>query len=232
MAWTTHQSHLLYNLNYLTMSEPESQAKNNTLDLAKQHARDPNKALSFYYASQAHNNHFFINALSDTPKPLTDFSNLHTNLNAGFGSIGALRDLIRYTADGIFGSGFVWLVWARRSGHQGSWKVLATYNAGTPYVVRADGSADRTQGRDMNNLSAGAFGSHSASQAKDRPLGAPEEITPVLCLSVWEHSCIRDFSVHGKREYVDAWWECVDWSVVDARAPGVSKSPRVFPQTE
>jgi len=43
------------------------------------------------------------------------------------------------------------------------------------------------------------------------------EITPVLCVSTWEHAFLHDFGVGGKRRYLEAWWEAVDWEVVWAR---------------
>ncbi|KAF2149863.1 manganese and iron superoxide dismutase [Myriangium duriaei CBS 260.36] len=227
IAWTVHQSHLLYNLNYITMSDNETQTMT-PLEIAKRYARDPAQATLFNYASQAHNNHFYFEALSDRPKPLSEFTGLQGNLVRAFGSVENLRNLMRYTAEGIFGCGYVWLVWVRKgtTDNAGEWKVLATYNAGTPYITRRDGGQDRLQGRDMNNQSlktAGAFGNSSAFVDRGKPLGAPAEVFPVLALSVWQHSFLRDFSVHGKRQFVEAWWECIDWEKVHERTPGVAK---------
>ncbi|GAM89252.1 hypothetical protein ANO11243_072890 [Dothideomycetidae sp. 11243] len=233
MAWTVHQSHLLYNLNYITMSDTEAQTLY-PLDLAKRYARDPAQAVLFNYASQAHNNHFYFESLTDRPRPLTEFAGLNTNLVRAFGSVDNLRDLMRYTADGIFGCGYVWLVWARRDNQQtGEWKVLATYNAGTPYVVRPDGAVDRSQRRDMNAVNprtAGIFGNYAAGgqAARERQLGGAAEVFPVLALSVWQHSYLRDFSVHGKRAFVDAWWECIDWQKVNDRTPGAAKEDKEY----
>merc|ERR1711939_243558 len=40
---------------------------------------------------------------------------------------------------------------------------------------------------------------------------------PILCVNVWEHQWIPDYGVLGKRAYLTAWWDCIDWQVVENR---------------
>lgn len=37
---------------------------------------------------------------------------------------------------------------------------------------------------------------------------------PILCLNVWQHMWIPDYGIMGKRQYLGAWWERIDWQVV------------------
>jgi len=254
------------------------------LPIARSYARDPNRAALFNYASQAHNNHFFFEALApeqtgNYTKPtrprssptssdaqsittslpnnakltsgrhLSDFPRLQKSLEDGFRSIEVLRDQMVLSATGMFGVGYVWLVWSSASldrSSAGEWRILCTYNAGTPYSLTpraspTDGgmaggrgsTRGRQQGVDMNTSnrkfggvqnSVGSFGPHSepGRQEADRALGAPAKITPVLCVSTWHQVWLRDWGVAKRREFLDTWWDFIDWSVVANRTPGMA----------
>ncbi|TKX25261.1 iron/manganese superoxide dismutase C-terminal domain-containing protein [Elsinoe australis] len=247
IAWTDYQRFLVNQLNYISGDDPEIQSMW-PIDIAKRFQRDSAHATLFNYASQAHNNHFFFKGISHVPRPVEDFPSLKENLERDFGSMKNLRDQMIFTAAGMFGVGYVWLVWVRgpMGAGTGQWRVLATYNAGTPYALHQhtdDGALGRgrLQSKDMNNLSteaaaalqrprqgamtAGAFGAHSAtgkSEAK-RKLGGPQEIFPVLCASVWQHVYLRDHGVGGKKAFLDSWWKFVDWEEVDRLTPSAAK---------
>ncbi|KAF4550283.1 Iron/manganese superoxide dismutase-like protein [Elsinoe fawcettii] len=246
IAWTDYQRFLVNQLNYISGDDPEIQSMH-PLDIAKRFQRDPSHATLFNYGSQAHNNHFFFKGISHAPRSADEFPSLKEALERDFGSMKNLRDQMVFTAAGMFGSGYVWLVWVRNQLGTGSgqWRVLATYNAGTPYAFHQqteDGALGRgrLQGKDMANMSpeaaaalqrprqgltAGAFGAHSATGRAEarRRLGAPQEIFPVLCVSVWQHAYLRDHGVGGKKAFLDAWWRFVDWEEVDRLAPGAAK---------
>ena len=59
----------------------------------------------------------------------TSPSALRRKINEDFGSLAAMRNLIFQTAMSIHGSGWVWLVVGRNS----QLRVLASYNAGSPF---------------------------------------------------------------------------------------------------
>lgn len=40
------------------------------------------------------------------------------------------------------------------------------------------------------------------------------DLIPIMCVNTWEHAWIHDFGVAGKRRYLEAWWESVDWEAV------------------
>lgn len=185
-------------------------------------AREPNQAPVFNWASMAHNNHFFFDALTPEPKPIGDV--LRKELEASFSSMETLRREFVTTASAMFGPGFVWLV---RAG-PGDYRLLPTYLAGSPYP----GAHWRTQSSDMNTLGAdGSARAHFRNQvfgSRQRTGELPPggiDLEPLLCLNTWEHSWLLDWGVGaggagGKAAYAESWWEVIDWDVV-ARKAGV-----------
>lgn len=63
---------------------------------------------------------------------------------------------------------------------------------------------------------AGHFGSHSANAPQRAPGGVELEV--LLGVSTWEHVWILDHGVDGKRRYLEALWNRIDWNVVNKRA--------------
>ena len=132
------------------------------------------------------------------------------------------------TAMGMFGPGFVWLI--RNPNARGrkvvgdpEFTILCTYNAGSPLP----GAHMRAQSQDMNVMNAqtgenrvGYFGALSGS---DESKIAPGRMkTAEICMGVctWEHAWIHDHGVSsdGKRRYLEEWWKCIDWKVVEDNA--------------
>jgi Fe-Mn family superoxide dismutase len=128
----------------------------------------------------------------------------------------------------MFGPGFVWLI---KNTDKSRYSLLTTYLAGSPYP----GAHYRRQAVDMNtesaqsisNLSAaeyarqnivqnsaGAFGSSSTSFVGTGGVG----LMPILCVNTWEHVWLRDWGIGGKRGFLEAWWNMVDWNVVAGNA--------------
>uniref|UniRef100_L2FT36 Superoxide dismutase n=1 Tax=Colletotrichum fructicola (strain Nara gc5) TaxID=1213859 RepID=L2FT36_COLFN len=106
-----------------------------------------------------------------------------------------LRREMILTASAMFGPGFVWLV----KNSQDEFKVLTTYLAGSPYP----GAHWRGQNVDMNTV--GNTGTArpyfdnvvKAQTSGSKPPGALEA-HPVLCLSTWEHTWLRDYGLGMK----------------------------------
>ena len=144
----------------------------------------------------------------------------------------------------MFGPGFVWLVKKKdnTAGFQNdSLAILTTYNAGSPYP----GAHFRQQPIDMATAtsvvtgnttpaqfatmqvsgSAGVMGQFSKNDRKGVPGGA--ELDVLLGVSTWEHVWLRDWGVGGKRGFLEAWWERIDWGVVEELAgfPAQRRSP-------
>lgn len=194
--------------------------------LTLQYARNPATAALFNHASMAFNNHFYFDALSPSPNKLEKYSALQTSLTATFGSIETLKKTMLGTADTMFGPGFVWLV-ATRAGNDrhSTWRILNTYLAGTPYAE----AGYRQQSKDMNvQNTVGSFGGASLAGRRDAsiPPGAAL-VEPVLCVNTWEHVYLRDYGVEGKQQYLEKWWDAINWGAVDVRTPRALKDTSV-----
>lgn len=114
----------------------------------------------------------------------------------------------------MFGPGFVWLV--KRDNYNSNTldttelAILTTYLAGSP-LPRAH---YRKQEQDMNTeLQAGAFGPRSGKDPKMAPGGAMIEL--MLCVNTWQHVWFHDYGFGGKMEYLERWWDSVDWDIVE-----------------
>ncbi|KAI9879818.1 MAG: hypothetical protein M1830_007000 [Pleopsidium flavum] len=195
-----------------------------TQNLLLKYARQADKAAFFNYASMAHNNHFFFKYIS--PSPTIIPPSLEQDIIEDFSSVDSLRAEFINTANAMFGPGFVWLI---RTG-SGNLRILATYIAGSPYA----GAHFRMQPVDMatQNASAvgalrgmewarqqevsntvGSMGRHSGKEKVVAPGGL--EVIPVLCVNTWEHVWLRDFGIKGKSDFLEAWWEKIDWNLLD-----------------
>ena len=174
----------------------------------------------------AYNNHLFFSCLS--PKPVAISAHFLAEINNVFSTVDTLRTEMLATADAMFGPGFVWLL---KDNDLGNLKLLVTYIAGSPLPrahLRAQQFDMSTQGvlpgsaapfsRHLEPTnSVGSFGPHARSGDAARPLGG-YDATPLLCVSTWQHSYLRDYGVGGRRLYLERWWERIDWGVVERNA--------------
>ncbi|KAH7417265.1 Manganese/iron superoxide dismutase [Cadophora sp. MPI-SDFR-AT-0126] len=236
IAWTQYQGLMVEKLNNLIAGgDYESKPPK---DILIKYARDPNSAPIFNYASMAFNNHFFFEALSPEPTAMPEA--LQADLEQSFGSIETLKREFVVTASSMFGPGFVWLMKNRA----GKYTLLCTYLAGSPFP----GAHYRKQSVDMNTEdksvseairrlqredpvnTVGAHGQHS--QKKLAPGGI--DITPVLCINMWEHVYLADYGVGaggvgGKKAFAESWWHTIDWSKVEERAkPAQGRKPSLL----
>jgi Fe-Mn family superoxide dismutase len=200
-----------------------------TKSLVIEFARDPARAYAFNIASMAFNNHFFFRGINTNPDVQSQPTReLIGHINRDFSSVETLRDTFLATAEAMFGPGFVWLVQA-----QDNFRILPTYLAGSPL----SGAHYRRQSHDLNTHNAdsyqamnkvGTFGSAAGQKrAPQAPLGGVD-VVPLMCVSTWEHTWLHDYGIRGKREFLERWWDTIDWSVVaqyhtPRQQPGGSK---------
>ncbi|KAI2618502.1 manganese and iron superoxide dismutase [Hypoxylon sp. NC1633] len=235
MAWTQYMQFVIERLNALTAGTDFEQS--DALAILKATAREPSQAPTFNYASMAHNNALFFENLANvnTPgQPGYEETSGEDRIPQGlkkalvqqFSSIETLRREFLATAMGMFGPGFVWLV---KNAHSFEMRILTTYLAGTPYTAghwrrqgvdmntQGIGSPDTVQGW-LARSQTGAGADNGAGFAKTAPGGT--DTIPLLCLNTWEHVWLRDYGIGaggmgGKRQYVEAWWEVIDWHKVE-----------------
>jgi Fe-Mn family superoxide dismutase len=124
----------------------------------------------------------------------------------------------------MFGPGFVWLVQTNDTA-QRHLRILPTYLAGSPL----SGAHYRRQSHDLSSHNpesyqqlnpVGAFGASAArgNEKRDsKPLGGID-VVPLLCVNTWEHVWLHDYGVRGKMDFLEKWWERVNWNVVQESA--------------
>jgi len=151
---------------------------------------------------------------------------LKTKIIDDFGSVAALRNLIFQTAMALHGSGWVWMV----VGPMGNLRILATFNAGSPFDLDSRQSMDPSTGLDVDK----GLGKKSGPGPRARPNRRHEYLLlPVLGLNCWEHAYVLDYgsSIDGKREYLKNWWASVNWrrvyDVVKRRQESLITAPNV-----
>ncbi|KAI5204757.1 manganese and iron superoxide dismutase [Aureobasidium subglaciale] len=227
-AYNQNMAHLIERLNTATAGTEYETATTKQLILSM--ARNPTYAAVFAAASMAHNTHFFFDSLSPSleTNQLEQYPQLQEALIKSFGSIKVLRNTMLSMANSMTGPGFTWLIQAKKhsssaAGNTSSlpeYRLLNTYNAGTPYpeAMLRQQSVDQS-GTAGYTGSAGSFGS-SSSRARDSPKIPPgtELITPILCVSTWEHCYLPEYGVAGKKQYLKEWWKSINWNAVDNRA--------------
>ncbi|KAI0540754.1 Manganese/iron superoxide dismutase, partial [Xylaria digitata] len=240
-AWSEYMQHVVNKLNIMTAGTDYEQQT--PLTILKHAARDPSQAAVFNYASMSHNNHFFFNQMvnlrnlyeqkaqarpsgaqgeeeiqleaSETRIP----PKLRQELERSFSSIETLRREFLTTALGMFGPGFVWLV---RNANTQDLRIFTTYLAGSPYTA----AHWRRQGVDFNTMSADRGTVNSFLERSQTGAGysggrfnpqAPggTDVIPLLCVNTWEHVWLTDYGIAGKGDYIQQWWETIDWNKVE-----------------
>ena len=174
----------------------------------------------------AWNNHHFFSTISPTPRPMSD--SLQTRLSTSFSSIESLQKEFIATAMGMFGPGFVWLIrnpnaLGPKAEREPEFTILCTYLAGSPLP----GAHPRAQTRDLNLMNsltgenrAGSIGGLSGSEDSKRSPGGMRAAHICMGVCTWEHVWIHDHGVatQGKRRYLEEWWKCIDWKIVEDNA--------------
>ncbi|PYI28668.1 manganese and iron superoxide dismutase [Aspergillus indologenus CBS 114.80] len=210
-SWTQYQALLVDKLNLLTQDTIDADAKPG--ELLVKYSRRAEMASVFNYASMAHNNHFFFNCLSPAKTEMPE--KLEKVITETCSSVESLKLDFLATANAMFGPGFVWL--AKNLEREGMLHVFCTYNAGSPYPAahsrrQAVDMATHTPDDPVGNQYAGAMGAHSPNQKIMAP-GAID-VQPILCVNTWEHVWMMDYGIAGKEEYLERWWDRINWEVV------------------
>ncbi|KAF2176700.1 manganese and iron superoxide dismutase [Zopfia rhizophila CBS 207.26] len=227
IAYTEYMEHIIDQLNETTAGTGLENKE--TKSLVIEWARNPVMAYGFNVASMAFNNHFFFRGINTDPNIRSQPSTkLTTAINHYFSSMSTLRESFLTTAESMFGPGFVWLV-QTKEGHHQPLRILPTYIAGSPL----SGAHYRRQPEDMNTQNAqslnnaGKFGQYSLAAKnapkEKKPLGGVD-VVPLLCVNTWEHVWLHDYGVTGKRKYLEAWWEKINWDTVPASLDGFQSS--------
>lgn len=164
------------------------------------------------------------------------------HIETSFSSLNSFKLEFIETANAMFGGGFVWLVQDRETEKM---RILATYNAGTPYrqahvrqqSVDMANSSDPPPGsgeyasaeeyRRLTEVQVGA-GSFGRSHNEGKPAQSNEaghmgyNCDPVMCVNVWQYAFFRDWALN-KESFLNEWWKFIDWDVALARSSVVTR---------
>ncbi|KAG7813426.1 hypothetical protein KL921_000972 [Ogataea angusta] len=205
-SWTDYQKFLTTNLTFKTIGTEHETRTPLAITLAT--AKKPELGPLFHYASQSHNNHLFFEQLQDaSTDPPALKSRLDRHITTAFGSLENLRNDFLYAADILTGNGWVFLVETQEK----TVKIISCNNDGTPYLY------SRNQSSDLNGaISIDDF--EKLISNKDRLSKKIKDYTvPLLVCNVWEHAYIEDYGVNGKADYLENFWNCINWEVVNNR---------------
>lgn len=209
-AWTDYQDFLTKNLTLKTGdSEYETRSP---MAIAMSTCKKPQQAATFHYASQAHNNHLFFEQLkhneSRTPVAEADLKpQLLDSIKNTFQSLDNFKNEFLLAADILSGNGWVFLV----ENENKELKIVSCNNDGTPYFYGRNQSYDLNSAfnyKDYEKLL--KYKENIINNVRDYSL-------PLLCVNVWEHAYVVDYGVTGKGDYLERFWDNIDWNVVNAR---------------
>ncbi|KAK5952573.1 hypothetical protein OHC33_006165 [Knufia fluminis] len=235
-AWKQYQQHLVDQLDELTVgSEYEHKTPH---VIHTQMSRQPQYAYLYNISAMACFNHLWWEGISDVKKSVPE--NLRKDIEESFHSMDSLRNEMLESADAMFGNGFVWLmkesVGQAGVGMHSNLRILCTYNAGSPYAEAWKMKQDKESStglnvQERNNIqmnrpqnTVGSFGRYS-QQGKDGSISSNSlQAIPLLCLNTWQHMWIPDYGILGKRSYLGAWWDRIDWDVVYQRYNHASRT--------
>jgi len=135
-------------------------------------------------------------------------------LEKEFYSISNLKAEFMANASAMFSGGFVWLVLVRdytiRIREPAKISILRTYGDGSPLTE----AHFRRQPLEVANAPLHGHAKAIAESIKSATL----DVTPLLCVSTWEHSYMTDYRIGGKDKFLDAWWEAINWDLVNIKA--------------
>ncbi|CAK9780365.1 hypothetical protein CC85DRAFT_287896 [Cutaneotrichosporon oleaginosum] len=187
-------------------------------DLLALSAREPSLALAFNYASLLLNNSYFLEGLNaDAAKPVPDHFQ-------------ALEDRVAAYADGIVGSGWLWIV--KAGDGLADIDVVPTYGAGTLLVtMRQQRGRQDTLPVFGTPATSGDLSPAPAPEAESSPDAPPprqnpsaagrragSEATPLAVLNLFEHAYLGDkYGVFSRGQYARDWFRTLDWDKVSKR---------------
>jgi Fe-Mn family superoxide dismutase len=207
-AWVNYQKYLTMNLTLQT-NGTENELRS-PYQILLQTAKKTTEQHIFHYASQAHNNHLFMEQLcnkSDAALTRPSKQLMEKLSHIDILDVEAFKQKMLLLADSSFGPGWVFLVELPNK----SLKIIRCNVDGTPYYYGKNQSLDFNGGADeasfeyLNNLK-------DMAQSNER-----DWTLPILAINCWDIAYMTDYGVTGKADYLTNVWDCINWEVVNRR---------------
>lgn len=206
MAWTDYQDFLTKNLSLKSIGT--SFEARTPLSIILSTAKKQQYASLFHYASQAHNNHFFFQQLTAKGTSASQIKpSLLSKINKQYGNLDTFKNEFLFKADSMTGNGWVFLVETENK----TLKIIQCNNDGTPYFYGRNQSVDLNGAIDLSDY-------ELLMSNKEKVLNNVKDWSlPLLCANVWEFAYIKDYGVNGKGDYLENFWNCINWDVINKR---------------
>ena len=113
-------------------------------------------------------------------------------------------------------------------------KLVVTYLAGSPYGgahwrkqgqdamttdfnVRPGELGIQMAARNSSFVGTGYMSQHKPSAYKGNSLLPPggADVVPLACVNTWEHAWLPQYGIRGKADYLERWWDRIDWKTVE-----------------
>jgi Fe-Mn family superoxide dismutase len=92
--------------------------------------------------------------------------------------------------------------------------IVSTWGSVGAFVVRFKALA-LTRGIGWAMLSKDSAGNLLVHWVDEQHLGQLQDTTPVIALDMWEHSFVADYQPSGKKNYVDDFFDNLNWGVAE-----------------
>ncbi|QPG77285.1 hypothetical protein FOA43_004693 [Brettanomyces nanus] len=206
-AWIDYQDYLTKNLSLKTVgTEFETRTP---LAIVLSSARKQHLGPIFHYASQAHNNHLFFQQLvpSESSRSSLIRPTLLNRINEQYGGLDNFKNELLFKADSMTGNGWVFLIETKDKTLQ----IITCNNDGTPYYYGRNQSLDLNGAIELSDYDL-------LISNKEKMLAHVKDYSlPLLCVNVWEHAYIEDYGITGKADYLEKFWNCINWDIVNKR---------------
>lgn len=207
-AWTDYQKYLTMNLTMHT-NGTENELKT-PFQIALHTAKQTTEQHIFHYASQAHNNHFVMEQLTNKSQALKTRPSrflMEKLVLLNILDIETFREKMLLLADSSFGPGWVFLVELPDK----SLKIMRCNVDGTPYYYGKNQSLDLNGGVDEGSFEyLNKLNDMAKNNTRDWTL-------PIMGINCWDTAYITDYGVTGKADYLANFWDCINWDVINKR---------------
>lgn len=217
-VWTDYQQLLVDELSRQT-AETENETRTPFGIMLNTAERELDASI-FNYASQAHNNHLFVEALR--PSALPDGAHVTNStkpspkllqaIEKNFGSFEGLKEdiLATVTSPEYLGAGWLFLI----EGDDKSLYLQYCFQAGSPYFV------GRSQPYDLNVPLDKATSDELDNIKLDILDKARSYPMPLIAINCWEVAYTADYSTTGRETFIENVWNSLDWDIISKRYYG------------